>query len=101
MATTLKTDFLDLANDYLNHVYANLKHNNVNLPLLIWLSATTRVLAYNKGGKGDVLPHVWLQGRPQIGKNYAMSRAIDLLPEGVIHTYEGASPKRFPRDRED
>jgi uncharacterized protein YciI len=98
--TATSTDFYALATDYLNQVYANLKHNNVNLPLLIWLSAQARLLEYHKG-KQEVLPHVWLQGRAEIGKSYAMNRALELLPEGTVETYQGASPKRFPRDPAD
>jgi len=99
MAT--KTDFLDLANDYLRQVYAELKNNNVNLPLLMLVSATTRVLAYNKG-MGEVFPHVWLQGRPQIGKNYIITQALRLLPDiAVEHHSGGESPKFFTRERSD
>lgn len=100
IATTSKTtDLFAIATAYLNQVYANLKHNNVNLPLLIWLNAQTRLLEYHKG-KQEVLPHVWLQGRAEIG-SYAMNRALELLPEGTVETYQGASPKRFPRDTAD
>jgi len=95
-----KTDFLDLANDYLVKCYANLKNNNVNLPLLLWVSAWTRLLAYNKN-KGEVLPHVWHQGRAEIGKSYPMDRVVELLPEGAVVKYRGASPKLFTRDKTD
>src|SRR6266566_5901241 len=100
-ATRTKTnDYLGIATDWLNQVYANLKHNNINLPLMIWLSANTRLIEYHNG-KHEVLPHVWLAGRPGIGKTYTMRRALDLLPPGTVREYKGVSARKFPRDTDD
>ncbi|GFP18678.1 putative DNA primase/helicase [Candidatus Hakubella thermalkaliphila] len=63
---------------------------NIRPPLLIYLAATSRLLAMRPGA----MPvHVALIGQPGAGKNYAISIVLLSLPEEGYHIIDAGSPR--------
>lgn len=79
-------DPLELVRDALAATYGG----DLNAPLLIYLAASSRLLAL---GLGSMPCHVLVIGPASIGKSYTASVALDLLPQQAKHTIEAGSPR--------
>jgi len=58
-------------------------------PMLIYLSATTRLL---KMGRGQIPAHVLARGPSSVGKSYTGQTVIKLLPDEVVYEIDAGSP---------
>jgi hypothetical protein len=66
-------------------------------PLVVYLAATSRLLAMRQG----TMPvHLILLGPPSAGKSYSLKVVLGLLPEEVKHELDAASPRVLIYDNE-
>jgi hypothetical protein len=59
-------------------------------PLLGYLAATSRVLAWRRG---SILSHLLFVGPSSGGKNAAIQAALRLVPDEAVHVIDAASPR--------
>lgn len=69
---------------------------DVQVPLLSYIAATSRVLTMRSGA----MPvHLLLHGQASSGKSYALTTIFRLLPESAVHKIDASSPRTLIYDR--
>ncbi len=71
---------------------------DTRLPALLYLCLTTRLLSF---AKGNMLGHAQVVGAPSSGKNFAVDKALSLLPEDACLRIDAGTPKALIYSEED
>jgi hypothetical protein len=71
---------------------------DIKKPLIVYLAATSRVLAMRTGA----MPvHLLLRGLPSAGKSYTLKLVLNLLPPEAYHIIDAGSPRALIYDGAD
>lgn len=71
---------------------------DIKKPLIVYLAATSRLLAMRVGA----MPvHLLLKGLPSAGKSYTLKLVLNFLPAEAYHVIDAGSPRALIYDKED